>query len=549
MRQMRAPQQHTWWARTPLRRVRTPGTEGPRHDAPDETLRGRRPLYLIPLGLLVLAPVLHLPLLVVAGLLVGVVMGAPEIWYRFGALGLHLQREPFTAQAVFGDEVEVTLTVENRQPLPLPWVVIEDNFPESLPVTGIYRSRGLSGDRMIVTSTLGLWAYQRVRRRLRVRCIERGAFRFGPMELRLSDPFGLLTREQRVENTAMLLVYPLIAPIQRFGLPAHSPFGESKSPLRLLEDPLRVAGTRPYMPGDEPRRIHWKATARAGALYSKIYEPATRQTVAVFVDVRTYQRSLFGYDPSLAELAISAAASIASWALQQGFAVGVYGNSSLAAAEMDRWRVERDALDRSSEAPADAPAAPQEPAALVDTGTSLHDAALRRYLARRAGLLRLRVPPASNPAQLTRILDGLARLLPYGAAPMEMILTGEQSRLPAGSTIVYIGAEAAVDVPLIVALRRAKAVGHSVTLLLTGAPVPSAPEGTDDATPFMHLAGLSTHRIGGGDFWNALVADALEGRLGGATDEHAESRRPAQAGADTSQPGGSSQPRRALVVE
>src|SRR5260221_527773 len=200
MRQMRAPQQHTWWARTPLRRVRTPGTEDPRPAAPDGTLRGRRPLNLIP-------------------------------------------------------------------------------------------------------------------RRLRVRCIERGAFRFGPMELRLSDPYGLLTREQRVENTAMLLVYPLIAPIQRFGLPAHSPFGESKSPLRLLEDPLRVAGTRPYMPGDEPRRIHWKATARAGALYSKIYEPATRQTVVVFVDVRTYQRSLFGYDPSLAELAISAAASIASCAL------------------------------------------------------------------------------------------------------------------------------------------------------------------------------------------------------------------------------------------
>jgi uncharacterized protein (DUF58 family) len=480
-----------WW-----RPRRGSGTEKPR--LVDPTLEERRPLYVIVGFLIVLALALRQPLLVSAALLVAVLALVPEVWYRFGARGLRIERRPATRQALFGDFVDLTLTIENRQLLPLPWVAVADTFPEALPVTGAVRGYALTGERVVVSSTVGLWAYQRVRRRLRVRCVSRGAFWFGPLRLRLTDPFGLLTREVALDLRAQLLVYPLVVPIERLGLPANSAFGERKSALRLLEDPLRVAGMREYEPGDEPRRIHWKATARTGTLQSKLYEPATRQVLAIFVDVRTYQRLLFGYDPELAELAVTVAASVASWGLGQGIATGMYGNSSLAVPE-------ESAVDSSVATPA-----PD-----VDAG----DDAARRLAARQAGALRLRVPPASNPAQLPRVLEGLARLLPFGALPMEAILASEQGRLPVGSTIVYVGAEAAVDVPLIVALRRAKASGHAVTLLLTG---PPADESAGES-PVMHLAGLTTHRIGGRETWSSLVAAALKEREPG--DEHGESVR------------------------
>jgi uncharacterized protein (DUF58 family) len=460
----------------------------------DPTLVERRPLYFIALVLVALALALRQPLLVTAALLIAVLVLVPEIWYRYGVQGLRIERRPAARQAVFGDAVDLTLTIENRHLLPLPWVSIADSVPEALPITGAARSYALYGEQVVVTSTLGLWAFQRVRRRLRVRCVSRGAFWFGPLKVRLTDPFGLLTREVALDQRAQLLVYPLVVPIERLGLPANSAFGERKSALRLLEDPLRVSGTREYEPGDEPRRIHWKATARTGALQSKLYEPATRQTLAIFVDVRTYQRLLFGYDPDLAELAITVAASVASWALARGIATGVYGNSSLAVPE------------ETGTATAPAASAP-DPAGAGD------DAA-RRLAARQAGALRLRAPPASNPAQLPRVLEGLARLLPFGALPMEAILMSEQGRLPLGATIVYVGAEAAVDVPLIVALRRAKASGHAVTLLLTGSP-------TDEPaadSPVMHLAGLTTHRVGGRETWAALAAAALKEQDAG--DEH-----------------------------
>jgi uncharacterized protein (DUF58 family) len=493
-------------------------TQGLRARPPaDEVLQARRPLYLVTALLIVVALVLRQPLLVVAGLLVGTLLAVPELWYRFGLLGVVVQHGPAVRQAVFGDEVEVPLTVENRQILPLPWVEIDDEFPERLPVTGVRaRTRGLP-DRVMIQSVLGLWAYQRVRRRLRVRCEARGVFAFGPATVRISDPFGLLTREGQLPQQSLLLVFPLVLPIERFGLPARAPFGERKSALRLLEDPLRVAGVRPYMPGDEPRRVHWKATARLGALQSKIYEPATRHTLAVFVDVRTFDRGVYGYDADLVELAIAAAASVASWALDQGFAVGVYGNGVLAAPELDETAATRS-----------------------DAAGSQLTVEARIYRAQLAGTLRLRVPPASNPAQLTRALEGLARLLPFSGLPMEQIMAREQGRLPLGATVIYIGAEAAVDVPLIVALRRLQAAGHSVTLLLTGVEHEGATSpGGAGAGPVMNLAGLTVRRLGGREMWGALVAEVLGRRAVGEADGRPDLE---HAGAHDGRP-------RALVVE
>jgi uncharacterized protein (DUF58 family) len=502
----------------------------------DETLLARRPLYVIAVGLLLLALLLRQPLLVTAGLLVGVLALVPEIWYRFALGGLAIRRAPAVRQAMFGDTVEVSLTLENRLPLPLPWVEVADEFPAALPLLGAAGRVALRPEQVVVETTRGIWAYQRVRRRLRLRCAARGAFRFGPMTVRATDPFGILTREERREEGALLLVYPLVAPIERFGLPARSPFGEQRSAQRLLEDPLRVAGVRDYEPGDEPRRIHWKATARLGRLQSKVYEPATRQTLAIFLDTRTFDRAIFGYDPLLVELAIAAAASVGSWGLERGMATGIYANGVLASLGPDETL--------GAATPPGAPGA-GTPAAPSASDADADDAVKR--LIRPDGPSRLRIPPAASPAQLTRILDGLARVLPFGALPMEHVLAAEHGRLPPGSAVVYIGAEASVDVPLIIELRRMQATGHRVTLLLTGLRGldAAARPGAEDAT--MYLAGLKTHRLGGRELWNEIVEEVLGRRAPGGGD--ADAGRAGAAGPGDDGRRGAPAAARALVVE
>src|SRR5205807_7331207 len=95
----------------------------------------------------------------------------------------------------------------------------------------------------------------------------------------------------------------------------------------LLEDPSRVIGVRDYTYGDELRRVHWKATARKMELQSKVYQATTTYTLVLFLNVMAQLDTWFGIHPELTELAICAAASVAGWALDQGYAVGLYANT------------------------------------------------------------------------------------------------------------------------------------------------------------------------------------------------------------------------------
>lgn len=453
----------------------------------DEALLNRRPLYYAAGLLALLSFALLQPLLFVGAMLVFLIAFIPEIWYRYAMIELTLQRTPAQRSAMLGDEVEITLTLENRKPLPLPWVQFEESLSADLPINGASLGPSARLGRVALTQTFSLWSYQRVRRRYTVQAIQRGAYRFSTVTLRASDPFGMMTREVTRELPATLLVQPLVAPIERFGLPAHAPFGERKSARRLLEDPLRVVGTREYMPGDEPRRIHWKATARSGTLQSKVFEPSTRYSLIVFLDVRTFPRAVKGYDPDLADLAISATASVANWGLGHGYAVGVFSNGTLAVTDdadptvrAIRARHETDVVD--------------EPL-FAASGYSYSSP-------------RLRFAPSSRGEQLPLILDGLARLQAFIGISMDQLLLAEQRRLSLGATVVYIGCESAVDVPVVLALRNLRRHGHDVSLLLTQSLEPGTL--TDDGA--LQLADLPVHHIGGRDDWRALVNEALGAR-------------------------------------
>jgi uncharacterized protein (DUF58 family) len=469
-------------------RLRSRGFRLRRHnEPPDEILLARRPLYYIAFLLILFSGILRTPLLFVTGLLVLALAFIPELWYRYCLRQLSISRQLHTSRAALGDTIEITLAIENRKPLPLPWFEIVDELPESLPVLNLKTTQAAKPERALFTSTFSMWAYQRVRRRYYVHALARGAYRFGPMILRATDPFGILTRETSVEESAAVVVHPLVVPLERFGLPALAPFGERKAQRRLLEDPLRISGIRDYVPGDEPRRIHWKATARMGRLQSKRYEPSTSHTLAIFLDVRTLSQALMSYDPALVELHICAAASVANWAIEQGYAIGIFANGTLGVPELAE-KARGESL----------------PEILA---TETRDTRLQREIERTRAALRMRIPASSRPEQLTRIFDGLARLLPYNGLPMQQLILAEERELPTGASVVYIGTENLVDVPLIVALRRLKLHGHAVSALLTQ--LYQSSEAPTEHPQNLQLSGLDTHYIGGRVTWEELLRDSL----------------------------------------
>ncbi len=427
----------------------------------EERLRSRRPWYWIGLALLVGSIFLHQPLVFVAGLLSLALGAIPELWYRFCLRGLVYRRQLGERRVFFGETVTFRVSVENRKLLPLPWLEIEDEFPEPLMLQGKRLEPHYKPRRMLLVNALSLWWYQRVTRRYTIECRARGVFTLGPVTLRSGDPFGLLTRESQREQLDTLLVYPPLLPIGRFGLPAHRPFGEHTIPRRLLEDPARVRGVREWRPGDDLRRVHWKATARAMTLQSKVYEPTTTWTLAMFLNSNSYANPVLGTNPPLIELAIAAAASLAQWATEQGYAVGLFANAIQSTAGEDEL-----------------------PLAVAEARPSEINRALR-----------VRLPPSSRAEQLPRILESLARLVPFFGSPIEQLMRDEQSRLPAGATLVLISAAAAVTPSLLATLHQAQARGHPVALLVVGnAPVERVP--------------FPIYRLGAEEVWHAILAEA-----------------------------------------
>ena len=405
------------------------------------------------------------PLFEVSGILLLLVLSTTDIWARYCLNDLRFQRSLSEKQVLFGEEVTLSHSVENGKLLPLPWLEIDDTIPSTLTIKGQKVYTTMINNQTMLSSLFSLRWYERVTRRYTVQCYRRGVYTFGPTTLRSGDIFGFIERQTRFDTFQYLLVYPLVAPLTSFGLPARHPFGERRAPRRLLEDPSRTIGVREYAYGDSLRRIHWKATARTMRLQSKVYEPTTTYTMVLFLNIVVRLDAHYGINPEIQELSISAAASISGWAIDQGYAVGLYANTIMSMPDEDLQFAQQEA---------DSP-----------TLSSRIQAQLKRR--------RIHLPPSSSQEQRKRIMEALARTQSYFGSGIEDVIQAEHTRLPVGSTIVIITGN--LGEQLVDALTQLQRRGHSLAILFVG----STP-------PPIKLAGITIYHLGGNETWQRMVA-------------------------------------------
>lgn len=154
------------------------------------------------------------------------------------------------------------------------------------------------------------------RRRSYVRTFpQRGVHRLEETEAATTFPFGLFRKSRRLGVASEVRVRPRIVDVDVAGILGGGDEGESRRLIR--GDGLELFSLREHASGDEARRIHWKATARAGRTMVK--DPARDEPPAVLVRLE-----LSGYPSSSAfERAVEKAASVAAALLGEGFAVGL----------------------------------------------------------------------------------------------------------------------------------------------------------------------------------------------------------------------------------
>ncbi|MEV6974826.1 DUF58 domain-containing protein [Kitasatospora sp. NPDC093806] len=208
-------------------------------------------------------------------------------------------------RAVAGQEARVHLRVDNVSRVPTGLLLLEDKVPYVL------------GPRpRFVLDRVEPRGHREVS--YRVRSDLRGRYPLGPLQLRLSDPFGMCELNRSFSASDVLTVVPQVLPLPQVRLSGEWA-GQGDSHTRSLA----LAGDddvilREYRPGDDLRRVHWKSTARYGELMVRREEQPRKARATVLLDTREVGHRGGGPASSF-EWAVVCAASVSAHLLELGY--------------------------------------------------------------------------------------------------------------------------------------------------------------------------------------------------------------------------------------
>ncbi len=113
----------------------------------------------------------------------------------------------------------------------------------------------------------------------------RGVRRLGPWHVWQTSPLLLWQRRERAAGERQLRVLPHAGPVRPESLGAPRVLRElGLRPRRSRGDGTDFESLREYTPGDEPRKIDWRATARRGAPVVRDYQAERNHTVLLAID-------------------------------------------------------------------------------------------------------------------------------------------------------------------------------------------------------------------------------------------------------------------------
>jgi uncharacterized protein (DUF58 family) len=221
---------------------------------------------------------------------------------------LKVDRSVVPGRTQAGREVTVTLTLTNEGRGPAPLLLLEDHLPARL----AGRARFALG---------GIEAGGHRNAQYKVRPARRGVYQIGPLEIGVSDPFGVARRSILSADASQFLVHPRIEPLTM-------PRDEGRRRVTLTSSRRQPTGAtgedfytlREYQEGDDLRRIHWPATAKRGRYMIRQEETPWHARGTILLDDRAAPYDDYGW-----ERAVEVAASIADLLHRAGHSFRLLG--------------------------------------------------------------------------------------------------------------------------------------------------------------------------------------------------------------------------------
>jgi uncharacterized protein (DUF58 family) len=207
------------------------------------------------------------------------------------------------AEVLAGRPFDVTLTVTNASAArSAMFVAVEDALPDGAtaePARAVLVALG-PGDQAEIP--------------YRARFARRGDYRLEVVRVASRYPFALFERRGRLDCPSRLLVLPRPGRLTR-DLLADVPQPQAEVSALARGGLGEFHAVREYRSDDNPRWIHWRTSARRGALYVREFDREIDRRLLVVLDTVS--------DSALFERAVTLAATIADRYAQEGLRVGL----------------------------------------------------------------------------------------------------------------------------------------------------------------------------------------------------------------------------------
>ncbi len=162
----------------------------------------------------------------------------------------------------------------------------------------------------------------------------RGHHPLGPLAVAVRDPFGLTHRYVELGGRDEIVVLPRTVPLGGTRPPGTGIGAEGEIPHMVALHGEDDQSIREYRDGDDLRRIHWPATARAGELMVRQEDRPARRRAVVLLDSRSEAHRGEGLHSSF-EWGVSAVASVVVHLSSLGYAVHLVTEQTVADGKAD----------------------------------------------------------------------------------------------------------------------------------------------------------------------------------------------------------------------
>jgi uncharacterized protein (DUF58 family) len=250
-----------------------------------------------------------LMIIAITGTLVTLLSSFIEIVMLYSNKGILAERllpEKFSN----GNENKVQILLENRYNFPVKLKIYED-----YPIQFQIRDEAMD---------VSLGRNESKQLNYLLKPLKRGEYIFGYVNALVTAQLGLIYRRFRSCKDQKVAVYPSFVQMKKFELMAVSnrltEIGVKK--IRKVGTSSEFEHIRPYVQGDDPRKVNWQATARRGDIMVNNYQDERSQQVYCLIDKGRMMKMPFD-GMSLLDYAINASLVLLNTALVKGDKAGL----------------------------------------------------------------------------------------------------------------------------------------------------------------------------------------------------------------------------------